>query len=50
MLWEVTLWLSSPLSVFSSGAASLTVIDSVFEPTSRTTSMRKVWATGRNSP
>ena len=38
---------SSPLSVFSRGAASVTTADSVkFESYFQSTSMRKVWATG----
>jgi len=40
MVFEVTVWLSSPLSVLSNGADAETVTDSVFEPTSRTTSTR----------
>ena len=45
-LWQrglvavVTVWLSSPLSVLSRGVDSVTVTDSVFEPTSSTTSTR----------
>jgi hypothetical protein len=35
------------VSVFSKGAASVTVMDSVAEPASSATSMRTVYATGR---
>ena len=46
----VTLWLSSPLSVLSNGAASVTVTDSAAEPTSSVTSTRSVCATGTPRP
>ena len=39
---ELTLWDTSLLSVFSNGAASVTVTSSVFEPTSRPMSSRNV--------
>ena len=44
-VWTVTLWLKSPLSVFSSAASALTVTDSLTSPTSSLTSMRKTCAT-----
>ena len=45
-----TLWLSSPLSVFRSDADSVTVTDSVAEPTSRLISIRRVCATSTVRP
>jgi hypothetical protein len=47
MRFAVTLWLSSPLSVFNSEVASLTVMDSVAAPTSSTVSTRRVCCTSK---
>ena len=44
------MWLTSPVSVFSSGAASVTVTDSVDEPISSVTSTRKVCSAWTVSP
>src|SRR5581483_8899926 len=46
----LTLVLSSPLSVFSNGAAASTVADSVLAPTSSTASTRTTCATGTMIP
>jgi hypothetical protein len=50
MLSKLTLWLTSPPSVFSNGLAASTVTDSSLAPTCSETSMRRTFATETITP